>query len=567
MRLFLICFCWVLVTFVSWNASGQNLETIDTKTPIKVSSGLNISTSVYHIKGNEHRQQPFNWFISGTPTLHLYGIAIPFSFYYSNQSLGYQQPFNQLGISPSYKWAKLHAGYSSVHFSDYTLAGRRFYGAGTELTPGKFRFGFVYGRFQQAVEQDSIIRPTPGSFLGELSNGAFSRKGYALKVGYGSADHFFDVIIMQAADDITSVKENTTLNLLEPESNIVVGIKYRMKLGSHWFWDGDMASSYYTRDTRFSAIDSIGAIPSFGGQDFQPRLSSQLLYAGNTQFGYQSRNFRAGVKYRRIARDFKTMGAYYFQTDIEEIGLNANTFLFKRKLNLRGSLGLQSDNLDGNRQQTTSRVVGSAIVGWQINQRLRLDGVMTNFGIQQRNTITGLLDSVRVDQVANSYQLQSRYQFKSTARPQSIGATFTVQSLAPRSRALDLIIDTKSYQYFVFYSYMIPEYRLGITANVHHLKHVMDSGNTKSQGLGLNGTYALKTGKLNFNGGVRYYANSFAQESTGSTKTIDGGIQGRITQRWNLSLQLRYLTTAGSLNNPNANFSEYFGQVSTGINF
>jgi hypothetical protein len=546
---------------------AQNLEQFDSAKPLKLSSGLNISTSVYHINGGEFRQQPFNWVFTGTPTLNLYGFEIPFSFYYSNQSLGYQQPFNQFGFSPSYKWARAHVGYSSVHFSDYTLAGRRFFGAGTELNPGKLRFGIVYGRFQDAVEQDSIFRPTPGNFLSEFPNGAFSRKAMAVKLGYGREDHFFDIIFMQGADDTTSLTNPISQETIDPESNLVIGFKHRMKLSQYIFWEADASTSYFTRDVRFPATDSVSLLPAFGGQDFQPSATSQLFYAGNTQLGYQSRNFRFALRYRRIARDFKTFGAYYFQTDLQEYGVSTNAFLFKRKANFRASLGWQSDNLDGTRIQTTSRLVGAFNAGWQVHTKLRLDGMLTNFGIQQRNAITGLLDSVRVDQVANSYQVQGRYVLSAGPRPQSIGASVSVQSLAPRSQDLAVVVDTRALQTLFYYTYMIPTYRIGLTANLHSMVHRMDIGNTSSNGGGLNGSYSLKSGSFSFNSGVRYFANSFESARTGSTWSFDGGVQGRISQTWNLGLQLRYLSTEGGLNNPAVGFEEFFAQANMGFSF
>jgi hypothetical protein len=555
--LFLICYT---------PGIAQNFDNIKDQKPVHLSSGLSLSSSIYHMKGDEYRQQPFNWFISGTPTLHLYGVAIPFSFYWSNQALSYQQPFNQFGLSPSWRWIRLHAGYSSVHFSDYTLAGRRFLGGGVELNPGKLRFGAVYGRFQQAVEQDSILRPTPGNFLSEIPNGAFDRRGYSVKLGYGTERNFFDLIFFQAADDTSSLFGPLSLETIVPEKNTAIGIKHRFTFFKKWFIEGDWAGSFYTRDRRYALADSAG-LPEFVNTAFEPRLSSQLLYAGNSQFGYDGGRTRWSLRYRRIARDFKTMGAYYFQTDLEEWSTQLGLQLFKRRVLLRGTFGLQRDNLAGSRQQTTSRLISSAIAGWQITRRWRADVVYTNFGIQQRNTITGLLDSLRIDQVSSSVQVQTRYQLKSPALPQSVGLSLTSQSLAPRTRDLQFAVDTRSYQGNVFYTCQIPDYRLGLAGNIHGLRHIMESVTTTSAGIGGNLNMQTAKAKLSYFSGLQYYFNFFDEVRAGSTWSFNAGANYIIKNNWSLSLQLQHLRTLGGLNNREAKFQETFAQINTNFNF
>jgi hypothetical protein len=547
---------------------AQDLESLKDQTPVRLSSGLSLSTSFYRIQGAEHRQQPFNWFISGTPTLYIYGIAIPVSFYWSNQALSFQQPFNQIGITPTWRWIKLHAGYSSVHFSDYTMAGRRFLGGGVELNPGKLRFGLVYGRFQEAVEQDSILRPTPGSFLGEIPNGAFLRKGYSVKLGVGAERNFIDLILLQASDDSTSIKNPEAQYGLNPESNLAFGIKHRIHFSKSIFWESDMAISFYTRNLSVPVLDSIDSgIPGFVLETLEPRASSQLLYAGNTAVGYSGKNVKVGLRYRRISRDFKTMGAYYFQTDIQEYSANASAFLWKRKLNIRGTLGWQTDNLSGDRLRTTNRVIGTGMIGWNVTPSLRMDLVYSNFGIQQRNIIANLNDSLRIDQVSQSLQLQSRYQWSQQTRPQFVSLMLSFQELAPRTRDLIIQTDTRSYQVFAIYSYGIPIYKINISANTHLLTHTQAQGSTRSTGLGASVQHSTLKNALQMQLGARYYTNSFENQRSGNTWTFDFSGNIKITQTWTASLSIRHLQSLGAVNQQSALFNETIAQINTNFNF
>lgn len=128
----------------------------------------------------DDRRDPYSYFLSGNLNFDLYGWSVPLSFTYSNQNLGYQQPFNQYGIHPTYKWATLHLGYSSMNFSPYTLSGHVFKGIGVELRPeGKFSYSAMYGRLQRAVELDTLIDLSDTQ---QSAQPAFRRMGYGFKV-------------------------------------------------------------------------------------------------------------------------------------------------------------------------------------------------------------------------------------------------------------------------------------------------------------------------------------------------------------------------------------------------
>ena len=80
----------------------------------------------------------------------IYGLSLPFSFNVSQYSESYEDPFTQFGISPSYKWAKLHLGYRSIQFSPFVFDGQNFLGAGVELNPGSILLSFFLRKNQQS---------------------------------------------------------------------------------------------------------------------------------------------------------------------------------------------------------------------------------------------------------------------------------------------------------------------------------------------------------------------------------------------------------------------------------
>ena len=147
-----ICALMLLLYKVSF---AQDLSTIGNQKPVTISGSVQLTGIGYNASGIPDRQAPFTYILSGSPTLDIYGVAIPFNFIVSQQDKTVQQPFNQFGISPTYKWITLDLGYRSITFSPYTLAGYTMLGAGVELNPGKFHAAFIYGRLNKGTKLDT----------------------------------------------------------------------------------------------------------------------------------------------------------------------------------------------------------------------------------------------------------------------------------------------------------------------------------------------------------------------------------------------------------------------------
>ena len=180
---------------------SQDVEHLNLKKPVTLHGNLNIQLEGYKASGIQPRQKDFSWMINGNPTIEVLGVQLPFSFIFSNFENRFYQPFNQFGVSPYYKWVMLHLGYRNINYSPYTLAGYRMMGAGFDLTPKKFRIGFMYGRLKRSTSIDSsmnanplFIRPAP----------TFKRVAYAAKLGYGTPQNYIDLIYFKGWD-----KENS----------------------------------------------------------------------------------------------------------------------------------------------------------------------------------------------------------------------------------------------------------------------------------------------------------------------------------------------------------------------
>ena len=121
---------------------------------VKISGGLGLAGAFYNAFGAPAQRDPFYWQISGNLDITIGQISLPFSATFNQQERSFTQPFNQYGVSPKYKWITAHLGYRSLSFSEYSLSGNQFLGAGLELSPEKsiVKGKIVYGRFAKAVD-------------------------------------------------------------------------------------------------------------------------------------------------------------------------------------------------------------------------------------------------------------------------------------------------------------------------------------------------------------------------------------------------------------------------------
>ena len=220
---------------------AQNLESIGKSSPIKLTGGLSVNQIFYAANGISNRRDPYNYFLGANLNLNLYGLSLPFSFTYSNQESSFRQPFNQFSLSPTYKWVTGHFGYTSMNFSPYSLNGHIFEGAGLDLKPSElWEINVMYGRLQRAVQPDTSQQ--------ENILPVYKRRGYGLKVKYGTSSDFIALSLFRSMDDIESLSNIDEASGVLPEENLVTSLNFSKQLIKKISVKGEYAISMLTRD-------------------------------------------------------------------------------------------------------------------------------------------------------------------------------------------------------------------------------------------------------------------------------------------------------------------------------
>lgn len=341
-------------------AQQVDLENIDTqlkeklkKKPFSILGSASVS-GVYNEASDSPSSEPFLYFFNGNITLGFYDWTMPINYRYTNQgdALDYQIPFkfNRLSLHPKYKWVLAHIGDVSMSFSPYTFNGLQFTGGGLELTPKKYplRASFMGGRLAKATEYDGRPQTIP----------TYERWGYGTKLSYKKEDLEIGGILFFANDKANS------LSAPIPDEKKIYPLSNQVYSGFAKY-----------KPLHFIEVFGEYALSLLGNTQSQ----KQDFTAYNAGINFIFTKASVGVRYEKVDPDYKTLGAYYFVNDMENITLNSSLNLFKGNVSIATSIGRQHDNLNQQKPKQSNQWVGSANVNAKVTPKLSLSGSYSNF--------------------------------------------------------------------------------------------------------------------------------------------------------------------------------------------
>ncbi len=453
---------------------AQDLSNLKTVKPFDIHGNLNLNLQSSTSNGMAARQQPFEYVVSANLTPSIYGLSLPFSFTYSNRQASYTQPFNRFGISPNYKWITLHAGYRNLNFSNYTLAGHSFLGGGIELNPGKFRFGLIGGRFNKNTTTNSL---SPTDNMPE-----YKRNGAAMKIGVGGKKTFVDLLLLSVKDVSTSIPIDTTYPSKTPQENLIAGLNTRITFSEKFYFEGEFAASAHTSDQFALGFGIDSSLLAKTDKIIHVNQSSRLYTAGRASLVYKAKPLTIKAEYRRIDPNYTSFGAYYMTTDIQSFAVGPAFSLFKRKLSIKGSFGLENDNLRNTKKVTTIRTVGSANLSWNPSQIFGVDGSYSNFSIDQKAGNNPLLDTSKIYQSNSNFVLSPRITlFKGTSNHLFM-LMLNHTNLNDKNPKTEAMTENRVNTANLNYSLMLTEKKITLNAGLNYMKLTNYTGDNMAMG-------------------------------------------------------------------------------------
>jgi len=569
----LLVLFWGLSTF----SFAQQLDQIGKdKNPLKINGGISTSHVFYTASGIEQRRAPYNYFITGNLNADLYGFSVPVSFSVSNQNTSFQQPFNQFSLSPSYKWAKAYIGWSSMSFSNYTLAGHLFNGVGVDLTPeGIVQVSAMYGRLQKAVPFERDTAYLNANLV--TNQPAFKRMGAGVKTTLKYKKDQVDLILFRAWEDPNSIGFVPDSLQLRPQDNLVLSINAQKSLFDVLKLSAELASSAITRDKRALEPAGINGIYSNLGGFFRANASTAVYHAFKSSLSYQHSKFTLGANYERIEPEYRTLGAYFFNNDLENITGSFSTRFFKQKIQFSSNMGVQRNDLRNEKISKMNRVVGSANVSAAIGSKANVatsysnfqtfTNIRSNFITINQGSAFDNLDTLNYRQISQNTTLNGSYQIASSSKQsQMLSANIVYQTSSDKQDTVSNI--ARFYNFNVAYSYNYNPSQLGITFSFNANKNEVTGGNSYTFGPTLG--VSKPAFKKQLKNSVSVSLNNAYQESLLGNSILNLRYSASYTlakkHNFNLSLVALKRTQPLSANAPSS-FNEFTATFGYSYNF
>ena len=540
--------------FTAPGLRSQDLANLKNTKPLTIKGSIGAKMNFYDVSGISSRQDPFAYGFDANATLSFYGINMPFSFTWYNRNKNYSHPFNQFGLNPTYKWITGHLGYSSVSFSEFTLNGYTFLGAGVELSPGKWRLGAIYGKFNKNSDYD----PYKAKEIPQLT-----RNGWAIKFGYGTEKTFLDFTMLRITDNDKDYQISTDPDLPTPEQNFAVSLHGKASITERLTLEAEGAVSVLTNNSKAGALKgemdtwfsvSEGFININQSSEYFSAFKSNLKWKIN-------KALTSGLEYKRIDPGYKSLGAYYFNNDLENININQSVLVFQNKLNLRGSLGLQHDNLDNSKKFTSKRTVGALNMTCQFSRKFGIDASYNNFTTNQKAGTMAIIDSLKLFQVNRSFSVTPRYMDANEKRSHMIMFMVNKMALDDKNKKTANQTETNTTILNLTYALGLVKSKLNFTTSLSStmLKNNLYQNNLMGITAGI--TKMLISDKLNLSWTNSYMVNEVNKEK-GTVFNTNLTTGFRFHPKHNINFNIYHTSNKFAAGSAQPSFNEFRGDFS-----
>ncbi len=410
----------ILFILLSLHSLAQDLANLAHQKPIAISGSIGLRLNAYRSNVANPFYPSYGYTLTGSPTISVYGIAVPLNFLYTSQELSVLgQPFNQFGISPTYRQFTLHLGYRNFNYSKYAMGGYQLFGVGGEYEKGNWRAAFCYGRLKKmaivAIDSSSLLPPY-----------TYTRKAISGMVRYGKNNRFVALNFIKAQDNANSISDETKKQYGQayfstPASNLVMDVQSKLPIFTKRLTlESEAAISYYTDDITSpfglnTAKQTTLPFSKIVKNVLVLNATSHVYTAIDGKLNYLSNNgSNVYVQYKRIDPNYQSMGVYYLQGDMQNILVGAGSSFFKRKVRIEGSLGKQNDNLGKTRLSQSIRWIGSLNTSYT-GQKFGIDASYMNYSSNQMPAVSRYADSLRVTQTTHTVNICPHYVLSNTA--------------------------------------------------------------------------------------------------------------------------------------------------------
>jgi len=428
----------------------------------------------YRMSGRDARRpdQTVRAYLS--PSVSWMGLTIGGTLLWSTEDEFTAQSVNRFYLHPRWGWGELHAGDYVPTLSRFTAAAVRVRGGGFALTPGRFRLAATAGR----ASEPSDLSPF---------DAAPSRTLYAGLIGYGAPDRtFVEISALRAVDRAAGADTLST----PPQENLVGAAALGLAAGPLRL-KGEWSTALFTRDTRASALDSLGQ-PEWTTSLFTPRISSRYDHAWTGEIRLVLAGGSIGGRVEQVGPGYTTLGNPYLPNDYRDVRGFAQARLLRGRLSVSASGGVRRDNLATDKRATTYRrtgqlsvthVAGALLVS---SATVLLNGLSSDPVPAPPGTPEPVPpDSFRLRNVTRAVTVVEQLRFGG-ATPQTVTATYAEQVVDDDSPRFGGLLDVASRNVTLEYALTVArQITVSVRPGYQHFRGADQNDGFASVGVGL----------------------------------------------------------------------------------
>lgn len=500
---------WLCIVFASCICRKGYAQDVDLenfyKPNFKVTGNVNANMMYYTSNADtQNSREPYTYLLSGSLNINAFNFSVPLFYSITNQgnNLGYTAPFdfNRLSIMPKYKWVKAYIGNVSMTFSPYTLNGFPFKGVGLELTPrSPFKITLMGGQLLKAVSEENASGGIP----------VYQRFGYGAKIGFDQPQYKIGWIGFYVKDNVNSLNITNDKGVT-PKENFVNSLIFSTTLMKNLNFNVEYALSVLTDDSRSKKLSG----GNFRDKLFSSKESTSFMNALNVNFDYNIQKSTIGLTYERIDPNYNTLGALYFNNDLENIALRFARPFYQDKITVSTSLGYQRDDLAKAKKQDTKRVVGSVNMNYRATDQLNITGSYSNFStytnkkldqfelINNPNVVQS--DTLDYRQLSQNANVNMSYAF-GKKRNQNLNFNYSIAGQANEQGGVIRKGQASTIQnYNLAHSVSFIETKIALNSSLNYTSNEVGQNDNSSVGASVGASKKLFKDKLNTNFGFLY---------------------------------------------------------------
>ncbi len=564
-----IC-CLQLLFFLFYTVSNcqdiestfNNINSRIQNDPLKINGSINIFGQYYHSNALINRAIPFSGRIMGALNFDFLGIKMPMSLAWSNGGVVFNKKipaYNFVGISPSYKWAKILIGNRTMDFGKYSFSNHSFQGVGIELTPRNWNFSTFYGRLRRARIEDFVGFNNIDPY--------FRRMGLGMSTGYDSGKEKVLLSLFKAWDDESSIPNMDSNFISSPSENVIISLVIKKNINKQLFLEINYANSGFTENRTIENNDPSSFFSSYGGL-LQKNISTRSNKAFEASVNIKLKKALLDFTYERIDPGYRTMGALFFSNDLENLSTGLKLKFFKSKWVITSRMGIQQNNLDGNQINDYGRFIGLIRTNLTFNKNLSITGGASNFNTVNRRS--SLLNPntpiVLTELILNNKDANIGFNYVlSNDNSRNASVQGSINYTVGNSIENDLVNfenQTKSTNTFLYYSLQLKPYKLSFGANTSYQKNTFSSNETAYTIFGININKQLLDEKLSLglsmNFALTKQENDKVQIAQGKLYNLTATIVWKTSKTSMLTLNSGFIINeVDNANSFNNEFSEF----------